>query len=80
MEDEVKRGPSEANEPTIESLIDVEVRGLSPLLQHRFSSRDSIVNGNAVARPIGFTDYSLEYEDYLYKNEEGMNCEPGARF
>lgn len=63
-----------------EAFIDCSVHGLSPLLQHRFGGEKEIATKSPRAKAVSATDYSKEYLDYLYQDEEGVNCIPSTHF
>jgi len=48
--------------------IDVTIKGISPLLQHRFSEGEE-----KIKKSTGVKDYSGEAEKALYKDETGPN-------
>lgn len=47
--------------------IDVTIKGISPLLQHRFSEGEE-----KIKKSTGVKDYSGEAEKALYKDETGQ--------
>lgn len=56
--------------------VKVKIRGIVPLLQHRFASLDSLMEG--ATKKTGASDYSLEWMDTMYVNPDGVLFQPAA--
>lgn len=69
---------SETEAGLLQSLIAVEIEGVSPLLQHRFSDEEAMSKLKLRGGTVASTDYSVEYENYVYLNEKKEYCEPAS--
>jgi hypothetical protein len=51
--------------------VDVKVKGVSPMLQHRFPRPDFESLGRGGHKHSGATDYTDEWKNYMYVNASG---------
>lgn len=58
--------------------VNVRIKGVAPLLQHRFSSEqlDTLMQG--ATKKTGANDYSLEWIETMYVTTAGLLCQPAA--
>jgi len=56
--------------------VKVRIRGIVPLLQHKFASLDSLMEG--ATKKTGASDYSLEWMDTMYVSPDGFLFQPAA--
>lgn len=59
--------------------VNVGVKGVSPLLQHRFPMPDLSTMGKGSKKQTGATDYSEEWKQYFYANGHGI-FQPAVHF
>lgn len=55
--------------------VEASIKGIAPLLQHRFG-QDAIAEAQAVKKRTGEMDYSEEWRDTVYADEDGWLYEP----
>jgi hypothetical protein len=60
--------------------VDVTVRGISPLIQHRFPMPDLGNLSKGGTKHTGAKDYSQEWRDYFYATPEGEIYQPSSHF
>lgn len=59
--------------------IDVSVKGISPLMQHKFPMPEFSEMGKGSKKQTGAKDYTVEWREYLYTNSEGV-VQPAVHF
>ncbi len=57
-------------------LVDCEIEGLAPLLQHRFATPELADLTQGGRRVTGAVDYTEEWREYLYRTPEGKIGQP----
>lgn len=60
--------------------VSVTVRGIAPLIQHRFPMPDLTNASKGGTRKSGAIDYSTEWKQGLYVNKEGEIFQPAIHF
>lgn len=60
--------------------VDVKVRGVAPLLQHRYPMPDFATMGKGSRKQTGSVDYSEEWRQYMYVNSSGGIFQPATHF
>ena len=60
--------------------INVKVRGVAPLLQHRFPVPDLADMGKGATVRTGAQDYTEEWREYFYATSDGMIYQPAVHF
>jgi len=60
--------------------VNVTVRGVAALMQHRFPMPDLGTQNKGGKRSTGEKDYSQEWREYLYTDTNGMIYQPAAHF
>lgn len=60
--------------------IDVKVKGVAPLLQHRFPMPELANMSKGGRKQTGATDYTQEWREYLYSDSQGNIFQPGTHF
>lgn len=56
--------------------VQVEVQGITPLLQHRFAPAALSASGSQASRQVGAVDYSLEWLETMYVTADGWLYQP----
>lgn len=59
--------------------IDVSVKGISPLMQHKFPMPEFATMAQGSKRQTGATDYTQQWREYLYTNSQGV-FQPAVHF
>lgn len=60
--------------------VDCKVRGIAPLMQHRFPMPDFDDMGKGGKKQTGEKDYTQEWRNYLYVNSSGQIFQPSIHF
>ena len=60
--------------------VNVKVKGVAPLLQHRFPMPELETMSKGGHKVTGAKDYTQEWRDYLYVNASGEVFQPAAHF
>ena len=60
--------------------VDVKVKGIAPLIQHRFPMPDLGDLSKGGKKSTGAKDYSQEWRDYFYATPEGDIYQPSSHF
>jgi len=60
--------------------VDCKVKGVSPLIQHRFPIPDPEDASKGGRKSTGAIDYSEEWREYFYATAEGMIYQPATHF
>lgn len=58
--------------------INVSIKGITPLLQHKFGAASMEALQASASKRSGTPDYSLEWLDTLYSTPEGYLCQPSS--
>lgn len=61
-------------------VVNVQVEGIAPLMQHRFPLPDFADLSKGGKKKTGETDYSQEWREYLYADNEGNIYQPAVHF
>ncbi len=61
----------------IAKIVDVEIKGISPLLQHKFPDHEEVSKKGKGIR-VAAQDYSEEELQHLYKNKKGQVYQPSS--
>ena len=60
--------------------VSVKVKGISPLMQHRYPMPELATMSKGGRRQTGAVDYTEEWRDYLYADSAGMVYQPSVHF
>lgn len=60
--------------------VSVTVKGIAPLMQHRFPMPDLAAMSKGGHKSTGAKDYSQEWREYLYATPEGDLFQPSSHF
>ena len=58
--------------------IDVKIKGIAPLLQHRFPMPELETMSKGGRKVTGAKDYTAEWKDYFYANSDGELFQPAV--
>lgn len=61
-------------------LVNCKVKGIAPLMQHRFPMPDFSDMGKGGKKQTGEKDYTQEWKNYLYVNSSGEVYQPSIHF
>jgi hypothetical protein len=60
--------------------VEVKVKGVAPLMQHRFPVPELEDMSKGATRSTGAKDYTQEWREYFYETPNGMLYQPAAHF
>lgn len=60
--------------------VSVKVKGIAPLMQHRYPMPDLATMSKGGRKQTGATDYTQEWREYLYDDGKGQIYQPAVHF